>query len=87
MRYLLKTQNGRREMNPICPFVQVGQKVSASKTNFAIEINTEVNCQTRNVIYLIECKKCKEQYVGETNRALQHRFSEHLGYVRNKHVN
>ena len=25
--------------------------------------------------------------MGETNRALQYRFSEHLGYVRNKHVN
>ena len=72
---------------PICPFVQVGQKVSASKTNFSIDINTEVNCQTKNIIYVIECKKCREQYVGESNRSLQHRFSEHLGYVRNKHVN
>ena len=72
---------------PICPFVQVGQTVSASKTNFKMDINREVNCQTRNIIYVIECKKCKEQYVGETHRTLQHRFAEHLGYVRNKHLN
>ena len=26
-------------------------------------------------------------YVGETSRSLQERFSEHLGYVKNKHLN
>ena len=39
------------------------------------------------MIYLINCKKCPTQYVGETNRTLQARFSEHLGYVKNKHTN
>ena len=26
------------------------------------------------------------QYVGESERSLQDRFSEHLGYVKNKHI-
>ena len=43
-------------------------------------------CQTKNVIYMLGCKKCKAQYIGETHRTLQDRFSEHLGYVRNNHT-
>ena len=26
---------------------------------------------------MIECKKCKKQYIGETKRTLRERFSEH----------
>ena len=26
---------------------------------------------------MIECKKCKKQYTGETKRTLRERFSEH----------
>ena len=26
---------------------------------------------------MIECKKCKEQYISETKRTLRERFSEH----------
>ena len=46
-----------------------------------------MNCQTQNLIHLINCKKCPTQYIGETNRTLQARFSEHLGYATNKHTN
>ena len=60
---------------------------SLSALIYATEINAEVNCQTKNIIYLIGCQKCQEQYVGETSRSLQDRFSEHLGYVKNKHLN
>ena len=72
---------------PICPYVQVGPTIKATQINYTTEINSDVNCQTKNLIYLIGCQKCKEQYVGETSRSLQERFSEHLGYVKNKHLN
>ena len=39
-----------------------------------------------NLIYLINCKKCKNQYIGESSRTLQSRFSEHLGYVKSKNI-
>ena len=74
-------------MSHICPFVQVGTKVKATQNSYTLEINEEVNCQTKNVIYIIGCQKCNEQYVGETSRTLQERFVEHLGYVRNKLLN
>ena len=30
---------------------------------------------------MISCAKCGIQYIGQTKRKLQHRFSEHLGYI------
>ena len=36
-----------------------------------------------NIIYLLGCKRCPQQYIGETERSLKQRFSEHRGYVTN----
>ena len=66
---------------PICPFVQPGKLVKATATNFKIDVNRQVNCQTINLVYCVECKLCSMQYIGETDRSLQSRFSEHKGYV------
>ena len=71
---------------PICPFIQTGKTVKAAATQFSAEINAQVNCQSRNIIYCISCQKCRAQYVGQSERTLQSRFSEHRGYVTNQIV-
>ena len=38
------------------------------------------------MIYCISCKRCSEQYIGESERSLQERFSEHRGYVTNGNI-
>ena len=35
---------------------------------------------------MLGCKRCPEQYIGETERSLRERFSEHKGYVTNKNL-
>ena len=72
---------------PICPFVQEGKSVRSTVSNYTVDINQQVNCQTRNILYCISCAKCSIQYVGESERTLQDRFSEHKGYAINKKVN
>ena len=42
-----------------------------------------LNCQSRNLIYLIHCKKCKKQYIGERKRQLNERFREHRRSIQN----
>ena len=42
-----------------------------------------VNCATDNVIYLISCKKCGIQYVGETGQTLRKRLNNHRNRLRN----
>ena len=72
---------------PICPFVKRGKVVKSTATNFTVDLNRKVSCQDRNIIYCIECDICSIQYIGESERSLQERFSEHKGYVANQHLN
>ena len=37
-------------------------------------------------IYLLGCNKCPQQYIGETERMLKERFSEHKGYVSTQNI-
>ena len=66
---------------PICPYIRQGKKIRATATNFTAEIEQQVNCQTRNIVYCIQCRKCCIQYIGETQRSLQERISGHKGYI------
>ena len=43
---------------PICPFVHTGQTAKSTQTDYRVDINMNVDCQTKNVIYLLGCKKC-----------------------------
>lgn len=40
-----------------------------------------LNCNTRYIVYLITCTKCRVQYVGRTMRRLSDRFQKHLHSV------
>ena len=55
--------------------------MKSTAKNTKIDINGSVSCITINVLYLIGCKKCTQQYIGETERTVKERFLEHKGYV------
>ena len=70
-----------------CIYIKEGKLI---KTNIGQwKINKRVDCNTKNVIYLLECdkNKCNEKYVGETERNFKERVKEHLGYARNFKLN
>ena len=37
----------------------------------------DFNCTSENVIYLITCKKCNAQYVGQTHQKVSKRMNSH----------
>jgi len=53
-----------------------------NKTKYNIEDN--IYCNSTNLVYLINCRKCKMQYVGETGRTLRDRLNDHRSAIRNK---
>ena len=67
----------------ICPFVKEGKTVASTSNNCKADINSSVTCASSNIIYLLGCKRCPQQYIGETERSLKEKFSEHRGYVSN----
>ena len=70
-----------------CPYVKEGKTISIDRKK-TWQITKNVNCQSSNIIYLIECSKehCKKRYIGETGRSLQNRIADHHGYIVNEHV-
>ena len=66
----------------MCPYVKEGNVIQGGK--FTWKIRSEINCETKNVVYLIECNKCRKRYIGESERMLKHRISEHKGYINNR---
>ena len=49
----------------------------ARKCYSVLSPNSSMDCATKNVIYLITCKKCGIQYVGETSQKLRSRMNNH----------
>ena len=46
-------------------------------------IKSNLTCDTKNLIYMIQCNRCNLQYIGETKRRLKDRFNEHRRTIDN----
>ena len=64
-----------------CPFVFRTSSIRFPKSVF--HIHHSFSCVSRNVVYVIACKRCNLMYIGETGRFLATRFAEHLRDIRN----
>ena len=68
-----------------CPYILEGNVVKIGLKEW--KINTKLNCNSYNVIYLLKCKKenCKERYyIGQTKNMFKNRVSDHKGYITKK---
>lgn len=50
--------------------------------NLEYSIDGRMDCQSKNLIYMIECTKCNMKYIGETQRSLRERLYNHLSDIR-----
>ena len=60
-----------------CENVNERESVTSNTTKFVFKIRQNLNCNSKNLIYLIECKECEKQYIGQTKRSLRHRAYNH----------
>ena len=87
-----KQQRQKRKSNgmkkclrcPICPFIKEAKTVRQDNTIW--KLNRQITCQSENIVYMIICKKetCKLKYIGESERSIKDRISEHITYIRTK---
>lgn len=63
-------------------FMQKTEHITSWKTKVRFNITGRFNCQTKNVIYVINCKKCGLQYVGQSGNTFHERFRGHLTDIR-----
>jgi GIY-YIG catalytic domain len=43
-----------------------------------------MSCRSANIVYLITCRKCRIQYVGETSRTLAERLTDHRSNIKHR---
>ena len=70
-----------------CPSVKVSKRIISNNTGKIVSINTSTSCDTNGIVYYIKCKRCNQEYIGQTGRTLAKRFGEHRGYVNNNKTN
>ncbi len=64
--------------------IQESDSFSGHSSGTTHRIIGNITCSTSNVIYLISCRFCGVQYVGETKNALKKRFYGHRSTVNTK---
>ena len=58
--------------------------VSNQSSKDVFKTQDRTDARTKNVVYLITCKVCKKQYVGETKNNLLTRFTQHRYNIKNE---
>ena len=69
----------------ICNFLCVGRTSRCKTDGKEFRINYNLNCNSKNVVYLITCKVCGTQYVGSTTTTFRFRFNNHRSRI-NAHL-
>ena len=57
-----------------------GKSYSFKNPETKFKINKDLSCKSKNLVYIIECTKCKEIYIGST-QALNTRTSLHKSNI------
>ena len=56
-----------------CKYISDGQTLyTFHATGETRPITNHIDCNSKNVIYMIQCNHCSKQYIGETKRRLKH---------------
>ena len=67
-----------------CKYISDGQtSYTFHATGETRPITNHIDCNSKNVSYMIQCNQCSQQYIGETKRRLKDRFNEHRRPVDN----
>ena len=70
-----------------CKFINTEKSFQNRTTGQTYKTRGHIDCNSHNVIYVITCKKCRKQYVGQTSLPLKLRMSNHISSIKKKDFN
>ena len=94
-RLLTRAKFGQNENTPtiticerpncgLCSYLLTGDSYT-TKSGKTLKVKTAMNCEVKNVVYVMICSGCGEEYVGETND-LRKRTTVHRQHIRDESV-
>ena len=63
-------------------YLSVGSTFTSFHTDQVFNIVGDIDCNTKGIIYLIDCKACRVSYVGYTQDNAKVRFSNHKSHIK-----
>ena len=66
----------------MCTIFDQSTTCKSSYTGREYSIVPNLHCGVENIVYLVTCKKCKIQYVGETETSLRQRMCGHHSCIK-----
>ena len=72
------------QMCKTCSTLLTTNTFTSKTTGRSYLMRCSATCKSSNIIYLIQCRKCGCQYVGETEQALNERMNSHRTDIRHK---
>ena len=74
--------NGRKSCQ-ICNVITEGDSFENSDENRSFKnFSGRYNCNSENVVYLLQCEVCSKKYVGSTKTKFRQRFNVYKSYFR-----
>ena len=64
-----------------CGYLLEGEGFQFKKTKTLFKVKYNFNCESSNLIYVIICSGCKEEYIGQTGTKLKERVSVYKQHI------
>ena len=61
----------------VCPLLRRPTFLASTWNHTTHPVESGLHCLTRGVVYVLTCRRCGKQYVGETGQTMRQRFARH----------
>lgn len=82
MENAISTYPCRERRCKTCDYIMETNQFTSHSTKEVFKVEHPISCQTKHLVYLIQCKRCGQQYVGETGNTLNTRMIRHRYDIR-----
>ena len=65
-----------------CQYIKEGIEHTFKTVDKKIEIRIPFNCESKNLIYVVICSGCKEEYIGQTQTMLKEILNTYRQHIR-----
>ena len=77
-----KTKKCLEKNCKICKYIYAKDYFKLDKnSNVKMKLMNNASCLTKNIIYIIICKRCSMLYVGESCKSLRDRATQHINHI------
>lgn len=68
----------------LCLMMTPTTSAQSRESDFSMQIRGNFNCDTANIVYLLECGDCGAQYIGQTENSFRTRINNHRSDAKTK---